>query len=209
MIAYRQHVPRPDPAAQRGQPRRDGPDFWPTPSTLITALVHYVVPRLPPGPLWECAAGDGRLADALDRAGRTVIRSDLYLRDGSGFQINFLTQFPPIGGCITVTNPPFNQTKEFLRRGLELVASGHIKGFVLLLRHDHLMAGTRAPFFNRATREVHCNWRPIWIEGSEGNPRWSFHWLAWHDGPRQPPLYLSLRDIETLDLTQKRLACSM
>ena len=29
------------PAAQRGQPRREGPDYWPTPACLTTALVRY------------------------------------------------------------------------------------------------------------------------------------------------------------------------
>ena len=43
---------------------------------------------------------------------------------------------------------------------------------------------------NRAVLEVHCNWRPIWIPNTLGNPRWAFAWVYWGGGPRQPPLYV-------------------
>ena len=69
-----------DPAALRPQPARDGADFWPTPLCLSDALVRYALPSLhslPPSPVWECAAGDGRLVAALRAAGRTVFASDL------------------------------------------------------------------------------------------------------------------------------------
>jgi hypothetical protein len=184
--------PRPDAAAQRGQPNRDGPDFWPTPHCLTTALVRYVLPDLPAGPIWECAAGDSRLVDAISAAGRSVIATDLYPQDDSE-PLDFLLAEPPANtrAAIAITNPPFNQGDEFLARGLALLDAGHLRGLVLLLRHDHLMAATKIAALNRATREIHCNWRPIWIPDSEGNPRWSFHWLVWHAGPRQPPLYVS------------------
>lgn len=186
---------RPDAAAQRGQPNRSGPDFWPTPPCLTSALVRFVLPDLPPGLIWECATGDGRLVQAMQDAGRDVIATDLYPQDGS-IPCDFLTAEPPADETIAVTNPPFNKSDEFLTRGLELHEAGKIAGLVLLLRHDHLMAASRVAAFNRAVREVHCNWRPIWIPDTEGNPRWSFHWLAWHAGRRRPPLYLSQNEIE-------------
>lgn len=181
---------RPDPAAQRGQPNRDGPDFWPTPPCLATALVRHVLPDLPPAQIWECAAGDGRLVRALREVGCNVLASDLYPPDGR-HAVDFLDTPPRWAlGSIVVTNPPFNQSDEFLTRGLELLDTGQIAGLVLLLRHDHLMAAGRVDAFNRAVREVHCNWRPRWIADTDGNPRWSFHWLVWHAGERRPPLYL-------------------
>jgi hypothetical protein len=62
-----------DPAALRAQPARDGADFWPTPRCLSDALVRRVLPSLPPGPVWESAAGDGVLVDAMRVAGRDVL----------------------------------------------------------------------------------------------------------------------------------------
>lgn len=188
---------RGDAPAQRGQPAREGADYWPTPQTLIDALVQHVIPTLPAGaPVWECAAGDGRLVEAILRSGRDVVASDRYPQDGNA-AVNFLTDEPPAAaiGAIAITNPPFNDSEAFIERGLWLMDNRLIQGLVLLMRHDHLMAGSRVDAFNRVVREVHCNWRPRWIEDSEGNPRWSFHWLAWHAGPRKPPLYLCEDDL--------------
>jgi hypothetical protein len=183
-----------DPAAMRPQPQRYGPDFWPTPPSLIAALQNYVLPGLPEGVIWEPAAGDGRLVRAMSSAGRTVIGSDLYPRDGTD-PYDFLTGEPPVADAIVVTNPPFNNSEEFLIRGLALLDAQQIGGLVLLLRHDHLMAAGKTAAFNKAVCEIHCNWRPLWIDGTAGNPCWSFHWVVWHAGPRQPPLYLTEADL--------------
>jgi hypothetical protein len=75
-VTYREKRERPpeprpirDRPALRPQPGRDGPDFWPTPPCLTRAFVRHVLPALPPSPIWECAAGDGRLAKPM-RQGR-------------------------------------------------------------------------------------------------------------------------------------------
>jgi hypothetical protein len=47
------------------------------PPELAAALICYVLPLLLDGPIWENAAGDGVLVDALIGAGRTVISSDI------------------------------------------------------------------------------------------------------------------------------------
>ena len=131
-------------------------------------------------------------------AGYWAIATDLYLQDGSE-PCDFLANEPPARGAIAVTNPPYNQTDDFLAHGRALRHTGRIAGMVLLLRHDHLTVGRRAAILNRAIREVHCNWQPIRIADSDGSPRWSFLWLVWHDVARQPPLYLEESDV-ALDL---------
>ena len=139
----------------------------------------------------EPAAGNLRLAAMIRLAGREVIASDLHPRDGSA-PLDFLHDAAPdtTRGAIVVTNPPYNALDAFIARGLDLLDRDHVRVLVLLLRHDHLTAGSRVATLNRATREVHCNWRPRWIAGSNGSPRWSFAWLVWTKGPRRPPLYL-------------------
>jgi hypothetical protein len=171
--------------AARGQPKRTGPDFWPTPACLIEAACTYMLPALPAAPLWECAAGDGRLAAAL---GATVA-TDRFPQDGSP-PLDFLSAPPPISGLIAFTNPPYHSSAKFMQRGLRLIDDGALRGLVLLLRHDHLMAAGKVNALNRATLEVHCNWRPRWIPDTDGNPRWAFAWVYWGDGPRQPPRYV-------------------
>jgi hypothetical protein len=55
-------------------PKRAGLDFWPTPPDVCAALVQHVLPVFGPGVrIWECAAGDGRLGDAIAAAGYDVI----------------------------------------------------------------------------------------------------------------------------------------
>src|SRR3954452_16664545 len=63
-----------DKASLRPQPARSGADWWPTPQCLTAALLRCVLPRLA-GPIWEPAAGDGRLAAAMHQAGRIVLAS--------------------------------------------------------------------------------------------------------------------------------------
>ena len=96
-----------DRAARRPAPHRDDIDLWPTPPCLTAALVEHVLPRRP-GLIWECAAGDGHLVDALRRDGRVVIASDI-VRQLDGFlQLDFINDPPPgrTRGALLVTNPP-------------------------------------------------------------------------------------------------------
>jgi hypothetical protein len=180
-----------DPSALRPQPTRDGPDFWPTPHSLVEALVYHVLPLLPKTTIWECAAGDGRLVQAMMQAGREVFASDLYPQDDSQPWDFLGDAAPPLAGAVAVTNPPFNAGDDFIDRGLALLDAGAIVGLVLLLRHDHLQAAGRAEALNAATFEVHCNWRPVWIEGTDGQPRWAFTWVGWTGGRRRAPIYLT------------------
>jgi hypothetical protein len=180
-----------DPMAARGQPERNGPDFWPTPDSLIHAAREHMVPFLPARPIWECACGDRRLGRGIG----AEVMTDKYPQDGSE-SLDFEVDDPPGDDLIAFTNQPFNAADAFLRRGLELLDTGAIRGLVLLLRHDHFMAGGKVEALNRAIFEVHCNWRPIWIPDTLGNPRWAFAWVYWGAGKRHPPLYLRETEIE-------------
>jgi len=177
---------RADPPSQRGQPKRLGADFWPTPDSLIKAASEHLLPVLPRSTaIWECACGDGTLGRGI---GATIL-TDKHPQDGSN-PLDFITEDPPCDDLIAFTNPPFNAFDLFLKRGLELLDTDQISGLVLLLRHDHFMAGGKAEALNRAKFEVHCNWRPTWIANTVGNPRWAFAWVYWGNGKRQPPLYV-------------------
>jgi hypothetical protein len=142
-----------------------------------------VLPNLPKAPIWECAAGDGRLAHALQAAGHIVFASDIEPRHIGIERRDFLHDEPPQPGLIAVTNPPFGELlTPFITRGLQLLDRGCIKGLVLLMRHDALMAKERVLHLNRAASLLQCNWRVVWIEGSRGNGRWACSWLTWLPG---------------------------
>jgi hypothetical protein len=64
-------------AALRSQMKRQGTDFWPTPTLVIEALISHVLPNLRAGAIRECAGGDGRQAPAIRSSGRPVIKIDV------------------------------------------------------------------------------------------------------------------------------------
>jgi hypothetical protein len=126
---------------------------------LAHALIHFVLPKTP-GPVWEFAAGDGRLAGAMRDGGRDVLTTDLHPRSAGVARCDFLRQPPPEQGRIAITNAPFNVLDRSIARGLSLLDSGAIDGLLLLVRHDALTAASRADASNRATALWACAWRP-------------------------------------------------
>lgn len=188
------HRSPPDRAAIRPQPARSGIDWWPTPRCLTAALLQCVLPDLP-GLLWEPAAGDGRLVDAMRLAGRSVLASDVAPRAAGILTHDFLRDPPPAAaiGAVVVTNPPFNVLDHFIRRSLVLLDAGAVSAIVLLLRSDALTSASRAPALNRAVREWLCCWRPVWLPGTRGGGRWSNVWVAWQADRSGPPVTLHVR----------------
>jgi hypothetical protein len=182
-----------DPSARRPTPRRIDKDFWPTPPELQVALILHVLPLLPEGPIWENAAGDGVLADALIQAGRDVIQSDIDPQRRGILKCDFLTDDPPSAtrGSILITNPPFNIIDDFCERALALLDAGYLKAVVLLYRGDKANTQERIDVFNRAAHELSITARTTWIPGSGGlkkSPRWWFTWITWLAGREGPPV---------------------
>lgn len=177
-------------AALRPQPKRLGADVWPTPPSLISALVRYVLPTLVDGCIWECASGDGRLADAMRKTGRQVVISDVRSNG-----VDFLLDDPPVSGPFAsiITNPPFNQLDAFIKRGLQLLDRGTTHSLVLLARNDALMTSGRVNVLNRAAFILKCNWRARWIPNSIGQPRWAFSWVVWQADRSGPPVALHVQ----------------
>jgi hypothetical protein len=90
----------------------------------------------------------------------------------------------------------------FIGRGLAAIDAGELDAMILLLRNDHLQSENQYPPHNRMlalkrdTQRWLCHWRPIWIEGTEGNPRWCFWWIVWERGAeRRPPMIIEPKDI--------------
>jgi hypothetical protein len=195
-----------DPAAKRPTPKRAGLDFWPTPPDVAAVLVQHVLPAFGSQDLriWECAAGDGRLGDAM-AAGYDVVMTDANPQRSDIGRLDFLKDPLPdwAQGSVLATNPPFAGSglgDSFIARALELVDSGFLQGAVLLQRGGADSTAGRADLFNRAAAEYRCNWRPRWIPGTTQGPRWWFGWFLWRAGEAGPPI--------TLRITRKSLALS-
>jgi predicted RNA methylase len=101
-------------------------DFYPTPSWVVEALAEHV--DLAGMSIWECACGDGRMAEALKAVGASVYASDVETR---GYKLDAALDFVAgqtpkterFGGI--VTNPPFGSrgklAEQFIRVGLQLI----------------------------------------------------------------------------------------
>ena len=113
----------------------DGPDFFPTPAWATHALTES---ERFEGDIWECACGDGAMAEVLSNAGYKVRATDLYGRSYGESGVDFLSATAQVDNI--VTNPPYNVAEAFVAQGLKLARHK----FALLLRLAFLEGANRA-----------------------------------------------------------------
>jgi hypothetical protein len=160
-------------------------DDYPTPSWVTeTVIPHLKVAKVTS--IWEPAAGDGGMSNALDRAGFEVRATDV--KSGIDF---FDTAHKPVPAV--VTNPPYGiqgkLAERFIERALELTRPH--KGVVaMLLKVDFDSGSTRRRFFADCpawlTKLVLLK-RIEWFKSQNGmTPSENHAWYVWswrHDGP--------------------------
>ena len=111
-----------------------GGDFYPTPAWATFALLDNETFT---GQIWECACGDGAMSNVMEKAGFSVISSDLYDHGYGEFGHDFLTtdrRSPNI-----ITNPPYYNAEHFVATGLRQAE----RKFALLLRLAFLEGARR------------------------------------------------------------------
>lgn len=100
-------------------------DFYATDPIAVDKLLMV---EKPSSPIWECACGEGHLADRLYEKGFKVYASDIVNR-GYGIVQDFLQMKEDetswIKDCDILTNPPYKYAKEFVLHALDLVGNGH------------------------------------------------------------------------------------
>ncbi|HYD99494.1 MAG TPA: hypothetical protein VEH84_08930 [Alphaproteobacteria bacterium] len=120
---YRQNS-KPQPTTKR-LVDNDGEDFYPTPEWATAALLAYETFT---GNVWECACGDGAMAQVLKEKGIDVVSTDLFDRGYGEPGVDFLKADKLVDNI--VTNPPYNLAGQFVTQGLRLAQ----KKLALLLR---------------------------------------------------------------------------
>jgi hypothetical protein len=154
----------------------EGPDFYPTPRWATFALIDS---ERFSGDIWECACGDGSMADVLEESGNKVIGSDLYDRGFGEIGHDFLLSNRHAVNIIT--NPPYHSAEGFVAKSLELAD----KKFALLLRLAFLEGAKR-------TRQIFHKSPPsrVWVfseritfypKGADvkGGGTTAYAWLVW------------------------------
>jgi hypothetical protein len=166
-------------------------DHYPTPSWVVTeALAEHV--DLAGMRVWECACGDGRMAEALKAAGASVNASDIENRGyiGSDALLDFVAGQHPSTARFSaiVTNPPFGPrgklAEQFIAVGLQQLTDF---GFMaLLLPVDFDSAKTRARFFAGCPHfagKIILTKRIVWFANSDPqreNPKENSAWFLWN-----------------------------
>jgi len=110
-------------ASNHTQEEREENDFYATEPSAIDDLLarekfHDTI--------WECAVGQGHLAEKLSRQGHNVFCSDIVDRGYQGTQIvDFLNfETPKLLNMDIITNPPYKFCSEFILKALNVIKDG-------------------------------------------------------------------------------------
>ena len=110
---------------------REQHDFYATDPRAIDDLLKYETFNKN---IWECAVGQGHLADRLKRYGYNVECTDLIDRGYPGTEIvDFLTEKYDFDGDI-ITNPPYKYCSEFILNALDSIPTGNKVAMFLKLQ---------------------------------------------------------------------------
>ena len=150
-------------------------DFYPTPPEVTIALMEFL--KLEPCNIWECAAGNGAMADILRKYGHNVRETD----------INTGTDYLTTRGTADaiITNPPFNLSSEFIKKALTEADLG-----ARVFKSQYWHAKARMKLFNKYPPSfiLPLTWRPDFLYqerrklGKTASPTMEVLWTVWIKG---------------------------
>lgn len=136
--------------------------------------------------IWECASGDGMIADYLKSQGYAyIISTDLSRGD------NFF-EYEPVAWDIIVTNPPYSQKFDWMERAYELG-----KPFALLLPVETLGSSRAQELFKKYGHEAmyfdsRCDFY-MPKKGWNSSAQFPVFWLTYKILPEQT-MYVSIKE---------------
>ena len=164
-------------------------DLYETPPEAVAALLRA---ETLPAVIWEPACGPGSIVRVLRAFGRQVYATDLVDyetpdQDEAGWDFLMETQLP-IGAQMILTNPPFKNAADFVRKALDLCP--HVVMLMRLAflegvgRSDILDGGklARVHIFRNRLPLMH---RDGW-EGNKSTNTMAFAWFIWDDSHSWP-----------------------
>lgn len=182
------------PDQDLGKPRseRDPLDYDPTPASATEAFLAAEIDRIRAhgGLIWETAVGGGHIADVLNRAGFTVIGTDVVDRGWWKTDLKSFFDHDAPRALVEITNPPYNQINA--RDG---AGRWFFHGQTLGLRYRALLLNADWPaaringmdrLFEESPPSVEylCTWKIDFRGG--GSPPQRNSWFVWD--VNRPPL---------------------
>lgn len=122
-------------ASNHAEHERESHDFYATHPIAIDKLVQHPFWEHVGDLIWEPACGMGHMSEALKKQGKEVISSDLIDRGYLGTEVADFLALPEVDcpNVSIVTNPPFKYAEQFIRKALNVVATGKYACFFLKL----------------------------------------------------------------------------
>ncbi len=143
--------------------------------------------------IWECACGEGHLADVFDSHCRLEQATDIVdrgyrLQEGT---LDFLKYEGTWVGDI-VTNPPYKYAKEFVEKALEVIEEGN--KVCMFLKIQFLEGKARKKFFNKyppktiyvSSSRLNCAMNGD-FKTYKVNSAVAYAWYVWEKGYKGKP----------------------
>jgi len=178
-----QDVFTPLAATSHSNKQRQEEDYYATDPTAIDDLIEKedISDRI-----WEPACGQGHLSKRLEKHGKDVYSTDKINRGFGDEFFDFLNSDIEWSGDI-VTNPPYKQAKEFVKKSLDSVEEGQKVAFFMKL--TFLEGKSRADFLEQNPP------RRVWVysyrktvakdgdeEEFEKSSAVCYAWFVWEKG---------------------------
>lgn len=136
--------------------------------------------------IWECACGEGHLAEEFKKTGYTVVASDIIDR-GYGEKRDFLTCDTPPFDCDIITNPPYSKAQEFVEHALEISKDG--TKVAMFLKIQFLESKARREMFEKyppktvyvSSSRLHCAMNGDFERYAKSNAI-CYAWYVWVKG---------------------------
>jgi len=138
--------------------------------------------------VWECASGQGHLAEVLKQRGILGKASDLFDRQYGEVGIDFLKVTDTWDGDI-ITNPPYKFAKEFVEKAMGLVPAGH--KVAMFLKVQFLEGKARKKLFEKyppkiiyvSSSRLLCAKNGLFQEMKDGGgSAVAYAWFVWQKG---------------------------
>lgn len=119
-------------------------DYYAT-DPIAGELLLQLEPQL--NNIWECACGEGHLAEVFEQAGKLGFATDIINRGYGHDTFDFLQSLTQIYNGDIVTNPPFKYAQQFIEKALDIIS--HDRYVCMFLKLQFLEGKARKEMFEK------------------------------------------------------------